>query len=191
MLLFFGLQNALLAQHEEFKQKIAAFTEAKAAAFEKKYLNETEPKYGELNNTNFEFHDYFLLRAKEKTINNIGNNVKLKYDYSFFAYESAEECDYALSFWFKNFLEAKRITPGREVKTYKGANPTIIIVNKTEICVLSLSCADYDADVFRAMRKEMLTYFGSPESMIIEMGCDGPLQWTKNPPDPKDPKWRK
>jgi hypothetical protein len=41
------------------------------------------------------------------------------------------------------------------------------------------------------MRKEMLTYFGSPESMIIEVGCDGPLEWTKNPPDPKDPKWRK
>jgi len=179
------------AQHEELKQRIAAFVEAQADKFDKKYLNETEPKYGELNNTNFEFHDYFLLKAKEKTTNSIGNTGKLKLDYSFFAYESAEECDYALSFWFKNFLEEKRITPGREVRTYKGVQPTIVIINKTNVCLVTFSCLDYDIELFRTLRKEMLTFFGDTESMIIEINCDGPLNWTKNPPDPKDPKWRK
>lgn len=179
------------AQHEELKQRIAAFVDAKSEKFDKKYLNETEPKYGELNNTNFEFHDYFLLKAKEKTVNSIGNNNKLKLDYSFFAYENAEECDYALSFWFKNFLEAKRITPGREVRTYKGVQPTIVIINKTNVCLVTFSCLDYDIALYRDLRKEMLTFFGDTESMIIEIACDGPLNWTKNPPDPKDPKWRK
>lgn len=181
----------IFAQHEELKQKISAFVESKSAKFDKKYLNETEPVYGELKSTSFEFHDFFVLKAKEKTVNSIGNNSKLKLDYSFFAYENLEERNYALSFWFKNFMEAKRITPGRPIKTYKGAWPTIVIINNNNICIVSFSCVDYDLDLFREIRKEMLTFFGDAESMMIEIGCDGPLDWTKNPPDPKDPVWRK
>jgi len=188
--IFFASTFHAHAQHEELKQRIAAFVEAKADKYDKKYLNETEPKYGELNNTNFEFHDYFLLKAKEKTTNSLGNNSKLKFDYSFFGYESAQERDYALSFWFKNFLEEKRITPGREVRTYKGVQPTIVVINKTNVCLVTFSCIDEDLELFRSLRKEMLTFFGDTESMIIEVNCDGPLNWTKNPPDPKDPKWR-
>jgi len=37
----------------------------------------------------------------------------------------------------------------------------------------------------------MLTYFGSPSSVIIEIGgCGGPLNWTKNAPDPRDRTWK-
>ena len=179
------------AQHEELKQQIAAFVSSKSDAFEKKYLNETEPDYGELANTNFDFHDYFELKAKERTENSLGNNVKIRMNCSFYGYENETERNYALSFWFKNFIEAKRITPGREVRTYKGASPTIIIINQDNICIINLSCYDTDPDAMREIRKEFMTYFGTPESVVIEIDCDGPLKWTKNPPDPKDPAWRR
>jgi hypothetical protein len=181
---------AIKAQHEELKQSINAFVDSKSKSFEKKYLNQTEPDYGELANTNFTFHDFFELRAKERTENSLGNRVKMKYNCSFYAYENGTERDYALSFWFKNFIDGKRITPGREVRTYKGTEPTIIIINATSVCIINFSCYDFDPESFRDLRKEMLAFFGNDESMVIEIQCDGPLKWTKNPPDPKDRKWR-
>lgn len=191
--LFFSLLISLTstAQHEELKQKIDAFVSAKADDYEKKYLNVTEPDYGELASTNFDFHDYFELKAKVRTENSIGNNVKVRFNCSFYAYENENERNYALSFWFKNFIEAKRITPGREVRTYYGATPTIIIINQDHICIINLSCFDSDPDLLREISKEFMKYFGTPDSMVIEIDCDGPLKWTKNPPDPKDPAWRR
>jgi len=178
------------AQHEELKQNIEAFVTAKSERFEKKYLNEKAPQYGELNTTNHNFFDFFVLKALEKSTNSLGNNVKLKYDCSFYAYENATERDYAVSFWFKNFIEGIRITPGRELRTFKGAQPTIIIINADHICIISLSCFDSDPDLFYELRKDFFSFFGNEESMVIEINCSGPLRWTKNPPDPKDPKWR-
>lgn len=180
----------LNAQHEELKQNINAFVESKSEKFDKKYLNQTEPDYGELANTNFTFHDFFQLKAKERTENSLGNKTKVKYNCSFYAYENGTERDYALAFWFKNFMEGKRITPGREVRTYKGTEPTIIIINADNVCIINFSCYDYDPELFRDLRKEMLAFFGNSESMVIEVQCDGPLKWTKNPPNPKDRKWR-
>jgi hypothetical protein len=177
-------------QHEELKQNINAFVDEKADNFEKKFLNETEPDYGELANTNYNFHDFFELKAKEKTENSIGNNVKLKLQCSFYGYENETERTYALSFWFKNFIAGKRITPGRTVRTYKGAEPTIIIINEDHIVVVSMACTSYDPDLFRELRKELVAFFGNVDSMVVEINCDGPLDWTKNAPDPKDKKWR-
>jgi hypothetical protein len=182
--------NGLHAQHEELKQSIDAFVNSKAEKFDKKYLNQSEPDYGELANTNFTFHDFFQLKAKERSVNNLGNNVKMKYNCSFYAYEDGTERDYALSFWFKNFIDGRRITPGREVRTYKGTEPTIIIINESNVCIINFSCYNYDPDSFRDLRKELLAFFGNADSMVIEIQCDGPLKWTKNPPDPKDRKWR-
>lgn len=176
--------------HEELKQQISAFVNSRSAEYDKKYLNVTEPEYGELNNTNFDFHEFFQLKAKEKTVNNIGNKTKLKLNYSFFAYENEQERDYALSFWFKNFITGKRISPGRTVRTLKNAEPTIGLINKDHVCIVSLSCNNDNSELLYDLRKEMLTFFGDPESMVFEINCDGPLRWTKNPPDPKDRKWR-
>lgn len=183
--------NSAKAQNEEFKQLINAFVEAKSADFEKKDLNVTEPDLGQLPNTNHIYRSFFVLRASEKSVNNIGNRSKLKLNCSFYAYENAEEKDYALSYWFKNFMEGQRITVGRTVRTYKNAQPTIIVINATNICIMSFDCKNYDLDLFRDLKKDMLTYFGDDDSMVIEIRCEGPLDWTKNPPDPKDPKWRK
>lgn len=180
-----------IAQHEELKQHIAAFVEAKAANYEKKTLNVSEPKLGELPNTNFEFHDFFVLRANEKSVNSLGNTKKMKLNCSFYAYESQEECDYALSFWFKNFIGGQRLTPGRPLRTFKDAQPTVIVINPTNICIISFDCYSYDLDLYRELRKDMLSFFGNDQSMVIEIKCDGPLDWTKNSPDAKDPKWRK
>ena len=176
--------------HEELKQQISAFSSAKSADYEKKHLNVSEPEYGELNNTNHDFHDFFQLKAKEKTENNIGNKTRLKLNYSFFAYENEQERDYALSFWFKNFITGKRISPGRTVRTLKNAKPTIGVINGDHVVVMSMSCNNDNPELLYDLRKEMLTFFGNPESMVFEINCDGPLRWTKNPPDPKDRKWR-
>lgn len=176
--------------HEELKQQITAFTNSKSSEFDKKDLNVTEPDYGELANTNHNFHEFFQLKAKEKTENNIGNNTKLKMDFSFFGYENEEERNYALSFWFKNFITGKRITPGRMVRTFKNAEPTIGVINGTNICIVSFSCNNDSPELMNELRSEMLAFFGNPESMIFEINCDGPLRWTKNPPDPKDKRWR-
>jgi hypothetical protein len=190
LVLFIMVGYSASAQHEELKQNIDAFVDAKSTDFEKKYLNEKEPDYGELANTNFDFHDFFELRANEKTENNIGNNVRLKLQCSFYGYENETERNYALSFWFKNFIQGKRITPGRTVRTYQGAEPTIIIINEDHIVVISFACTSYDPDLFRDLRKELVAFFGNVDSMVAEINCDGPLDWTKNAPDPKDRKWR-
>lgn len=189
-LILIVLTLSLSAQNEELKQHIAAFVEAKSADFEKRTHNVTEPKLGELPSTNHDFHDFFVLRANEKSENNIGNRKKLKLNCSFYAYESEQERDYAMAFWFKNFIGGQRLTLGRTVKSYPDAQPTIIIVNKKDVCILNFDCQNYDTDLFREMRKDMLTFFGNDESMVIEIKCGGPLDWTKNPPDPKDHKWR-
>jgi len=54
-----------------------------------------------------------------------------------------------------------------------------------------MSCYATDIDEFRQWRSDMLGVFGGPNSMVIEIGCDGPIEWTKNAPDPKDMKWRR
>lgn len=181
----------IYAQHEELKQQISAFVSANDSVYEKKYLNVTEPNYGELANTNYNFHDYFELKAKKRTENSLGNNVKVRLNCSFYGYENTDERNYALSFWFKNFIGGERLTPGREKRTYKDATPTIIIINADNICIINASCYDADADFMYELKKTALTYFGTPESIVIEIQCNGPLKWTKNAPDPKDPAWRK
>ena len=37
-------------------------------------------------------------------------------------------------------------------------------------------------DEFRDWRSAMLGVYGSPNAMVIEIGCNGPIEWTKNAP---------
>ena len=55
------------AQHEELKQSINAFATAKSEQYEKKYLNEKAPEYGELQTTNHDFFDFFVLKGSLRT----------------------------------------------------------------------------------------------------------------------------
>ena len=78
-----------------------------------------------------------------------------------------------------------------EPQAAKETAAAIIIIEKNYISILTMSCYATDIDEFRQWRSDMLGVFGGPNSMVIEIGCDGPIEWTKNAPDPKDMKWRR
>jgi hypothetical protein len=181
----------LLAQTEEVKQRTALFLQEQSAKFKIKELNGSEPDYGVLGETQFIFHQYYQLKQLEKEVNELGNSVRPKYDLSTFVYADEEELKYALKFWFKEFIGNKRITPGRDYRTVDHVDPAIVIIDGTSISILTLSCYATDIDEFRDWRSAMLGVYGSPNAMVIEIGCNGPIEWTKNAPDPKDPSWRR
>lgn len=179
------------AQTEELKQRTALFLQEQSAKYKVKELNGSEPDYGVLGETQYVFHQYYQLKQIEKEVNDLGNSVRPKYDLSTFAYEDEQELKYALKFWFKEFIGNKRITPGRDYRTVDHVEPAIIIIDGTSISILTLSCYATDIDEFRDWRSAMLGVFGSPNAMVVEIGCNGPIEWTKNAPDPKDPSWRR
>ena len=181
----------LLAQTEEVKQRTALFLQEQSAKFKIKELNGSEPDYGVLGETQFVFHQYYQLKQLEKEVNELGNSVRPKYDLGTFVYQDEEELKYALKFWFKEFIGNKRITPGRDYRTVDHVDPAIVIIDGTSISILTLSCYATDMDEFRDWRSAMLGVYGSPNAMVIEIGCNGPIEWTKNAPDPKDPSWRR
>ena len=191
ILLLLLLPVSLFAQVEELKQRTALFLQEQGDRFKVKELNGSEPDYGTLDQTQFTFHQYYQLKQIDKEVNELGNNVRPKYDLSTFVYEDEEELKYALKFWFKEFIGGKRITPGRDYRTVDHISPGIIIIDGTYISILTLSCYATDMEEFREWRSAMLGVFGGPNAMVIELGCDGPIEWTKNAPDPKDPSWRR
>ena len=185
------LPFSVLAQSEELKQRTSLFLEEQKDAFKAKSSGSTEPRYGVLNETQYVDHQYYQLKQIEKEVNELGNSVRPKYDLSTFCYEDKDELMYALKFWFKEFIGNKRITPGRDYKTVDHIKPAIIIIENNYISILTLSCYATDIDEFRNWRNSMLGVYGSPTAMVVEIGCNGPINWTKNAPDPKDPKWRR
>ena len=72
------------------------------------------------------------------------------------------------------------------MRTYPYGTPTIILINDEEIIVCNYKCSDYSEENFEAWGDRLLQYFGADNTMVIEIGCEGPLRWTKNAPDPKD-----
>lgn len=185
------LPLGVLAQSEELKQRTSLFLEEQKDAFKAKSSGSTEPRYGVLNETQYVDHQYYQLKQIEKEVNELGNSVRPKYDLSTFCYEDKDELMYALKFWFKEFIGDKRITPGRDYKTVDHIKPAIIIIENNYISILTLSCYATDIDEFRDWRNSMLGVYGSPTAIVVEIGCNGPIKWTKNAPDPKDPKWRR
>jgi hypothetical protein len=189
--LFVLIPLVTFAQTEELKQRTALFLQEQSSKYKVKELNGSEPNYGVLGETQYVFHQYYQLKQIEKEVNELGNSVRPKYDLSTFAYENEEEMKYALKFWFKEFIGNKRITPGRDYRTVDHVEPAIVIIDGTSISILTLSCYATDIDEFRDWRSAMLGVFGSPNAMVVEIGCNGPIEWTKNAPDPKDPSWRR
>jgi len=180
------------AQHEEFKQNITSFVAEMDSVFEKKDLNISEQDIGAINDQEHDWSKSFMLKSKIKELNNIGNKGYAKYYFSFYTYPDVTERDYAMKYWLADFIEGEAIRPGRDMRTYPEGKPTIVIINETSIAVLTYACKwnDEEGDAFKAWRKTMLTWFGSPASVVIEVGCNGPLDWSKNPPDAKDRTWR-
>ena len=178
--------------NDELKQRINAFVAESDTGFTKKVLNIAGQDIGDIASSDPEWQDNFMLKSTTKRLNSIGNKVYPKYYFSFFTYFDKDERDYGLKYWFKNFIEKSVIRPGRDMRTFEGSQPTVIIINETNVSILTYQCVleDEDGDHFKSWKKSMLKWFGSPASIVIEINCDGPLEWTKNAPDPKDRSWR-
>lgn len=186
-----ALPFILYAQAEDLKQREKLLIEEKSEEYDLKEINIKEPDYGVLIDTEHIYHRHFMLKGKKKVENSLGNKVKPKIHVSTFAYEDEEEFMYALKFWFKEFIGGERVTPGRDYRKKDHVSPTIIVMDNNTITIVTFSCYTTEIEDLRKWRKDLLTIFGSPKAMIVEIGCGGPLEWTKNAPDPKDPKWRR
>ena len=192
ILTFFAVVGlmAMAQSNNEFRQRINSFVSSADSAFERKTLNLSEQNLGVINEQDHDWADVFMLKSKKKKVNNLGNKGFQKYYFFFYTYPDITERDYAMKYWLKEFIDGEAVRPGRKMRTYEDAQPTIIVINETNLAILTYSCKWEDFDGFKEWRKTMLTWFGSPESVMIEVNCNGPLEWTKNPPDPKDRSWR-
>lgn len=172
-------------QSSEMKQKIEAFHSDHSSAYSMKYLNIDKRELGSIYEQEVEWKDEFMLKSKEKEVNNLGNKSYAKFYISIFGFETEEDRQYSLKYWLENFIEGKSVRPGRVVRSYDYAVPTIILINQMSIITVSYDCSDYSDENFEFWKKEVLTYFGEENSMMIEILCDGPMEWTLNAPDPK------
>ncbi len=174
-----------LSQTEVIKQKVEAFKMENSDNYEVKFLNIADRDLGMIDETHPAWKDKFMLRALEKTENNLGSKSYIKFYFNVYAYETLKDRQYALKDWMDRFLEGESIRPGREMRTYDYATPTLILINDTEIIILNYKCSDYTEENFNHWRDELLKYFGTDNTMVIEVLCEGPLKWTKNAPDLK------
>lgn len=171
---------------DDLKQKVTAFADDQSELYEKKYLNIADRNLGIIDELDYAWKEEFMLKSKSKEENNLGNTAYAKYYFSVFAYETIDDRKYALKDWMENFIEGKAIRPGRIVRKYDYATPTIILIQDQSIVICNYKCSDYNEDTFKIWKKKLLQYFGETDTRVIEIMCDGPLEWTKNPPDPKN-----
>ncbi len=174
------------ASGEELKSKIEQFLANHAEDHKKKELNLKMREVGGLENEPFAWKKFFRLETLEEFENTLGYTTEREYYFLFYHYENVTDRQYALKYWMEDFIEGETIRPGRPKRTYDYAKPTIILINPTNIIVLNYECKYFDEYDFEDWRDKMLEYFGDKkETMIIELQCKGPLEWTLNAPDPK------
>lgn len=180
-----GIQLQVHAQSEEIKQKVEAFKSEHADQYELKFLNIPDRDLGMIDETLPAWKDKFMLKGLEKAENTLGGKSYPKIFVNIYSYETLKDRQYALKDWMEEFLEGESIRPGREMRTYDYASPTLILINDTEIIVLNYKCSDFTEDNFEFWEDELMKYFSAENTMVIEVLCGGPLKWTKNPPDPR------
>ena len=188
-ILTFTIPFAVLGQNEDLEQRIAAFVESHTANYEKKYLNVSKKDLGGIDQATNSFHTYFELTSREKRLDNLGNNTKYEYYFEWFGFDGADDRNWAMKAWLKDFVEHKTVRAGRPVRSYPYISPTLVLINETDIAILTYKCSQYTEDGFKAWKKSMMKFFGTDETVVIEIGCEGPLEWTQNAPDPKSRVW--
>lgn len=185
------LPLSLFGQDQDLAQRIAAFQTDMQESFKVKTLNIGGESLGALEKESPDFRTDFKLEGLEKQKDNLDRNVKYDVYVHVFQFADIEELNWAMKRWLPNFMDGASIRPGRDKKTIDHVDPTVVVIDGATISVLTLPCPQFSVESFRDWRSKMLTYFGSPTSVIIEVaGCEGPLMWTKNPPDSKDRTWR-
>ncbi|MGB0979902.1 MAG: hypothetical protein ACPGVV_10925 [Croceimicrobium sp.] len=174
------------AKGTELKGKIEQFLADHADSYKKKHLNLKMREIGGLENEPFAWKEFFRLESNEEYENTLGYETEREYYFLFYHYETELDRKYALKFWMEDFIEGETIRPSRPKRSYDYAKPTIILINPTNIIILTYDCKYFDEYDFEDWQDKMIEYFGDKsETMVIELECNGPLNWTKNAPDPK------
>lgn len=156
-----------------------------------KTLNLKGENLGALEAEETATHTHFKMEARQKSEDNLGRSVKRSVHVQIFSFESIDDLNWAMKRWLPDFIDHSAVRPGRDVKNVPNVDPSVVVIDGTSIAVLTLSCSQFDLESFRDWRQRMLTYFGSASAVVIEVqGCEGPLMWTKNAPDPKDRSWK-
>lgn len=181
--LLFPFEIYAQSDDQDLKQVVTAFKNDFSENFDLKYLNISERELGAIDKTTYDWKDEFMLKSKDKMVNNIGNNSHFKFYFSVYSYETLEDRQYALSDWLKDFINGEELRPGRDLRSFDGAKPTIILINDHNIVICNYDCSDYTDDNFKQWKDRLMQYFGNDKTMVIEIHCDGPLEWTKNAPD--------
>tara|TARA_B100001115_G_C15828848_1_gene413192 strand:- start:121 stop:750 length:630 start_codon:yes stop_codon:yes gene_type:complete len=175
------------AEGKELRQDIDTFLGDQLESHEKKSLNLRMRDIGSLENEPYAWKEFFRLETKDEYENTLGYTTEREYYFLFYHYETVVDRQYALKYWLESFIEGESIRPGRGKRTYDYAKPTIILINPTNIIIMNYDCKYYDDYDFEDWRDRMIKYFGDKDStIVIELKCDGPLEWTLNAPDPKN-----
>ena len=179
------LSFSSFAQTDTLRNQISSFESSLSAQFDKEYLNITKRNLGSIDETEYEWREQFMLEAKEKTEDNLGSKRKHKYYFEIYKYATIKDRQYALKFWLDNFIEGETLRPSRDKRTLRYATPSIILINPTSIVICNYDCRYYNYEDFDVWKDRLLKYFETSETMVIEVLCDGPVEWTKRAPDPK------
>lgn len=182
---------ALNAQSADLQQRIQGFQNDLKDSYSVKTLNLKGENLGALENEEPAARIHFKMEAREKSEDNLERSVKRSVHVQVFEFETIDDLNWAMKRWLPDFIDHSAVRPGRDVKNVPHVDPSVVVIEGTTISVLTLSCSQFDLESFRDWRQRMLTYFGSASAVVVEVqGCEGPLMWTKNAPDPKDRTWK-
>jgi hypothetical protein len=171
---------------DSLKAAISSFVSAHSESHSKKHLNLRAREIGSLENEPFEWKDYFMLESNEEFENNLGYTTEREMFFIAYHYKSETDRQYALKYWMEEFIEGKAIRVARPVRSYPYAKPTIVLINPTNIIICTYECKYYDEYDFEDWKDSMMEHFGNKkETIVLELVCEGPLNWTLNAPDPK------
>jgi hypothetical protein len=182
---------SIWGQSNDLQQRIHGFQTDLKEGYVVKTLNLNGENLGALEAEETATRTHFKMEAREKTEDNLGRSVKRSVHVQVFSFESIDDLNWAMKRWLPDFIDHSAVRPGRDVKNVPNVDPSVVVIEGTSIAVLTQSCSQFDLESFRDWRQRMLTYFGSAAAVVIEVqGCEGPLMWTKNAPDPKDRTWK-
>jgi hypothetical protein len=182
---------SIWGQSNDLQQRIHGFQTDLKEGYVVKTLNLNGENLGALEAEETATRTHFKMEAREKSEDNLGRSIKRSVHVHVFSFESLDDLNWAMKRWLPDFIDHSAVRPGRDVKNVPNVDPSVVVIDGTSIAVLTQSCSQFDLESFRDWRQSMLTYFGSASAVVIEVqGCEGPLMWTKNAPDPKDRSWK-
>lgn len=178
---------SLVAQQEKMikvEHDILSFITDNEGDYQLKRLNLRPRDVGSIFETEHEYADFFMLRSIEKIPNKIQQKKRLKLYVHAFSYESPYVLENSLRFWFDNFIEGEQIRPGRKLRGYDNARPMYIIIRTNDVIIVDIDCLSFTEELWKDLTKQLKSHFDpNKEATIIEIFCDGPLEWRQNPPD--------